>query len=332
MTEFDVPRLEAMFGKAVIASGNAALFDLDAARYHTDPLWEPSLSASIAKVLINDSPLHAYLQHPRLGNVPKKPTPAMERGTLIHDLVLGQIDPQPPKPDPLIDVCEFKDWRTKAAREAKHLVLARGRIPKTPAEYDKYEVELAEQWEEMQDAIAVANCVLDHLGEAGLMPDGLVEHVGVWQEDTSIGPVLCRCRIDNLWPATAGILDLKTTWKAKPEMLPKTILDLGYDVQQAAYTSFVRKLLPDMAGRESFTFAFCEELPAGSDVRAITVPATINGEFRAIGDAKWARACKTWRECLDSNKWPHYAGIGILTRHMEPPAWAMASEMTKEVA
>lgn len=329
---FDLKRLESSLGKSLIASDKAALFEMPADKYHADPLWEPSFSNSIAKVLLNDSPLHAWIQHPRLGNRPRKPTAAMERGTLIHDLVLGVVDPHKPEPDANIEICDFKDWRTKAAQEAKKIVLSCGKVPMTPNEYERHLASLEEQWLETQDAVAVANSVIGQLEDHGLAPDGMIEHVGVWEEDTLAGPVLCRCRIDCLWPERAAIMDLKTTWKAKPEMLPKHVLDYGYDVQQAAYTSFLRKLMPNMAGREEFTFTFIEELPAAhrGTTRSITIPVKLNGEFRAIGDAKWARACRKWRECLSTGIWESYSMN--TTVHLEPPAWAMAGELQQESA
>ena len=42
------------------------LLDMPEADYHKDPSPTPSLSSSIAKLLVNESPYHAYRQHPRL--------------------------------------------------------------------------------------------------------------------------------------------------------------------------------------------------------------------------------------------------------------------------
>ena len=40
--------------------------DISAEAYHADPAPEPSLSSSVAKILVNLSPAHARIAHPRL--------------------------------------------------------------------------------------------------------------------------------------------------------------------------------------------------------------------------------------------------------------------------
>ncbi len=41
--------------------------------YFADPAAQPSLTQSIAKILIEKSPLHAWHEHPRLGGKPDEP-------------------------------------------------------------------------------------------------------------------------------------------------------------------------------------------------------------------------------------------------------------------
>ena len=67
----------------------ASILNVSESEYRADPLSVPSLSASIAKVLIMESPAHAYDIHPKLGNRARKPSAAMDEGTLIHTLLLG---------------------------------------------------------------------------------------------------------------------------------------------------------------------------------------------------------------------------------------------------
>ena len=58
--------------------------------YYRDPCAVPSLSQSIAHTLVTQSPLHAWSEHPRLGNQRKPASKAMDVGSLIHKLVLGK--------------------------------------------------------------------------------------------------------------------------------------------------------------------------------------------------------------------------------------------------
>ena len=43
------------------------IYEIPATEYHADPCPEPSLSASVARTLIDRSPLHAWMKHPKLG-------------------------------------------------------------------------------------------------------------------------------------------------------------------------------------------------------------------------------------------------------------------------
>lgn len=45
---------------------DVGVHDLDESTYHADPCAAPSLSSSIAKVLLFKSPLHARYCHPKL--------------------------------------------------------------------------------------------------------------------------------------------------------------------------------------------------------------------------------------------------------------------------
>ena len=65
-------------------------YDLPEHEYHSDPCDSPSLSASIAQTIVLESPAHAWLQHPRFGGKQIEPTKEMDRGTLVHALLLGK--------------------------------------------------------------------------------------------------------------------------------------------------------------------------------------------------------------------------------------------------
>jgi hypothetical protein len=63
--------------------------------YHADPVEPgPSLSSSIAKLLVTRSPRHAWHEHPRLRKAKalevEAPSKAMDIGTAAHKLILGR--------------------------------------------------------------------------------------------------------------------------------------------------------------------------------------------------------------------------------------------------
>lgn len=277
------------------------LLDIPAAEYHADDLGQsrPSLSSSIAHVLTSKSPLHAWMQHPKLGKQPREASPEMDRGTLLHALVLGT----PVEVSPV----DANDWRTKRAQNQRDLARESGMVPM-----------LAREWDDLQ---AVAASLATELREQGIGLGSLTalkERVVVWEEQTAAGPVLCRGMLDHL--DAPAILDLKTIRDAHPDTCTRSIIDHGYHLQAAAYCSAVRQLYPELAGRESFRWAFAEVLPPGSPRRVVLTVAKPSGAMRELGAALWAQACETWGRCLSANTWPAYV-VGEAA--LEPPAWAM---------
>jgi hypothetical protein len=56
--------------------------------YLADPCPEPSLNASIAEILLRQSPLHARDAHPRFTHVRREHSDAFDLGMAVHALVL----------------------------------------------------------------------------------------------------------------------------------------------------------------------------------------------------------------------------------------------------
>jgi hypothetical protein len=101
-----------------------------AADYHADPCPAPSLTASIANILINESPAHARAAHPRLNpNFVRAEESRFELGTVLHQLILEGIDNA--------HVVHADSWRTAAAKEARDEARAHGRVPLLAAQYDE---------------------------------------------------------------------------------------------------------------------------------------------------------------------------------------------------
>lgn len=101
----------------------AGVYDMPISEYVADPCVEPSLSASIAKVLVDPkkTPAHAKLKHPRFTVQPVREFNAVPNfGSAVHALTFGG-----PKVVPLA----FKDWKKDKAREERDAVLAAGDVP-----------------------------------------------------------------------------------------------------------------------------------------------------------------------------------------------------------
>jgi len=275
--------------------------------YHADPCERPSLSASIAATLVNRSPAHAWLEHPRLGGVGIEPTRAMDMGSLVHRLVLG-IGPD-------VAVIDADDWRSKAAREARDEARAAGRLPVLRRQ--------------MQEAEAMATCLRQSLERLHppIVLDGVSEICITWQEDSASGPVLCRAMLDQLvidGGGRATIYDLKTTHSARPKDCERRALDMGYDIQQAAYCRGLLRARPELAGRIDFVFLFLESSPP----HCVT-PARLGGILEDLGEQKWRRAVEMWARCTKDNHWPGYVDGPV---SLNAPPWALNEEMDREAA
>lgn len=268
--------------------------------YHNDPCDGPSLSSSIAHQLISRSPRHAFLAHPKLGGVRREPTKALDRGSLIHRLVL----------DAGADIVpiDAADYRTKAAQQARDEAREAGKIPALIAD--------------VEDAAKAAVEIHHQLAAYGITLTDQSEIVALWTEHADDGtPVKCRSMTDNL--ALPMIYDLKTARSAHPAAIQKHVIGYGYDIQAAAYRSAIEHIKPELAGRVGFTFLFVELEPA------VTVtPARCSGTMRELGERKWRRAVNTWAACLRTNEWPGYVADVI---EIEAPTWALQQDFDIEL-
>ncbi len=290
------------------ASATARILDITAAVYHKDPIdpFVPSLSNSIASTIVIDAPYIAWLAHPRLGNVRTPPTKSMELGVLRHCATLENGRG--------ITSLPFDDWRTKAAKEARDDARANGLLPMLAREYEPL--------------MAIGQDVRDALADIGMKLRGKSEVVVTWHEQSRRGPVLCRAMMDHLIidELSGEIIDLKFISSADLKTIARHIFDLGYDCQNASYTSAIEKLHPHLAGRIRFRFAFCQVMPTGSPRRVLITPVELAGSFRTLGQERWQRAVEIWAECLHTDQWPGYVADGHIER-VEAMPWMLNNEM-----
>lgn len=270
----------------------ARILDVSPEDYHN----LPGLSASTAKTLIDKSPLHAWAEHPDLGGKKRTPTKEMDRGTVLHELLLGSGKG--------IVVLDHKDWRTNASKDDRDKVYADGKTPILAKAYGHLKY--------ARDRIAA------RLLENGVELDGQSEVAIGWTEITAHGAIECRGMMDHVWLDRGVILDLKITENASPGVVERSAENMGYAIQAAAYQRALGLLRPELAGRTRFLFAFCEP----EDPFAVNV-CEPDGMFRELGERRWERAVATWAVCKATNKWPGY-GQGI--NSISAPQWALTKE------
>lgn len=261
--------------------------DIASADYFSDPCEQPSLTQSIAKVLLDKSPRHAALRHPRLNPAwePYEDT-KFNIGNAAHKLLIGRGKE--------LVVVDADDWRTKAAKEARDDAHAAGKVAILNHQHHAA-VEMAASFREQIAAMPgdVLAAFLPGGGAAGEVVI-IAEYKGIilrsmvdWMRDP--------CHLD----------DLKTTGKsASPDNLPYVMADGGWDLQAAIQERILDVLDPDGRGRRHHYF-YLQENDDPYEVTVCELPESV----MTIGRAKLDKAIGIWRRCMETNRWPGYARV-----------------------
>lgn len=254
--------------------------NMSAEEYHADPCETPSLSSSVARILLFDSPHKAWHAHPKLNPAwaPREPEEKFDLGTAAHDWLLRGLDSA--------EIVDAPDWRTKAAREARDAARAAGRIPL-----------LAHRADEVRMMADSARAQLAAFREKPTpFVDGKAEQVLIWKEDNGI---LCRARLDWINDDRITVDDYKTTsGSANPEEWSRTMFGGQYDVQAAFH---IRGLRAVYGTAPVFRFVVQENY-APFDLSIIA----LDPEAIEYAERKVERAIALWGECLESGEWPSY--------------------------
>lgn len=264
----------------------------------TEPVKEiPRLSASIAKILLERSPLHAWQAHRLLGGGDDKDsTEAQNTGKILEYYILGHKQET-------IEILDFKDFRTKAAQAALEQAEAKGKTVMLKKEEATF-LEMA--------AILKKNLSdrgFDFNGKCGLRIE--------WESDG----VACSGELDHFILGLGRIDDLKAVADASNKALNRAMVDYGWDVQGAAYLDWLRVAHPVVAERGGMYFHFCEK----KKPYAVN-PKKLSGQMLELGESKWARAKRIWKKCMKTGVWPGYPDD-----ELEPAIWAMSQEMEKTI-
>ena len=270
---------------------------ITAVEYHKDPAPQPSLSSSLTKVLLRESPYKAWYSHPRLNPHYRMDTDGkFDLGTAAHAVLLEDDASR-------IVVVKADDWRSKAAKEARDAANAAGKTPL-----------LEEQHDRVQAMVGVAKRFLTDCEITEYWNEGESELTAIWQEDD----IWLRCRFDRLAKNRRCIIDYKSTKDASPDVFSRQIVRMGYHWQEAFY----RRALRNVEGRDApFVFlAQSEEPPYECSLHGC------DAALQEIADADVERAVQTWRECIATGKWPTYDNRIHWT---VPTQWQMRDHETR---
>lgn len=278
-----------------------SVLTVDAAQYHADQVADtPTLSSSVAKLLIEASPAHARAAHPKLNpNLEREDDSKFDIGTCLHALLL--------QGDTVFDRLSYSDWRTTAAKEARAEARAHGRIPLLLKDADRVE--------EMAEAVHGHLALLDV--DPRPFTDGQPEQTLVWEEQG----VMCRARFDWLRDDLTVCDDLKTTTRyANPEAWQRgPLYDHGADLQAAMY---LRGLKAVTGSDARWRWVVVETSPPYA--LSVVVPTAAVLE---LGNAKFDMALAKWRRCLETGEWPAYPRTVV---EAELPAWIESRWLERE--
>lgn len=270
------------------------IYNLTAEQYHADPAPTPSLSSSIANIILNQSPEHAYLAHPRLNHnyVREEVNSRFDIGSVAHMLLLEKLTDK-------IVVVAAKDWRSKAAKEERDAAHAAGCFAILDRQYTSVlqMVSVARRW------------LLDtELGD--ILVTGDTERTVLWREED----IWYRCRPDLMSSDRRIIVDYKSTENAAPDACARQIGRMNYDLQAEYYTHGLQAI----TGRTDTVFVFLFQEIAAPYACSLVA---LSNAYRAVGQAKRQRAKKLWDACLRADLWPGYSPeIG----YVEPKPWDLA--------
>lgn len=274
---------------------------IDAETYHADPCPEPSLSSSIARVLLEQSAAHAFHAHPRLGGAADDASNAADLGTVCHTLALGR--------GRHIEIIDADDWRTKAAKEARDAARAAGRTPV-----------LARVMDEAEGAVRSARRLLAELeGATEAVESVSTEVVAIWREGSS----WCRAMVDILPDRAPFIYDLKFTGRIAEPMTYARTLAANYAIQAAFYPRGIAKI--DGAPERELVFVVVETDPPYS-----AIPYALSPELLEAARDQVDAALRLWRRCMEVGEWPGYPST---VHYVDPPPWLLAQwRMRAEIA
>lgn len=265
-----------MTAQAELPLVEPGVYPLSLEQYHADPL-KPiggSLSSSGARRLMPPGcpALFRYEQ-----DNPQPPKKVFDIGTAAHKLVLGD--------GPELVIVDALRWDTTAIKAKVTAIRADGKVPLKRAEH--------EQVHAMAAALR-AHPIASRLLEPG---SGEPEQSLLWQ-DPGTG-VWRRARPD--WIRPDAVIDYKTTTKAEPLALQKTIYEYGYHAQADWCLDGARTL--GLTGDHAPFYLIFQEKNAPHIVTVVRPDYTA----LRIGHDLNQTALHLYAMCRETGHWPGYS-------------------------
>lgn len=260
---------------------------IDAATYHADALRpEVTLSSTVARLILDRSPLHAWTAHPRL-NPDHEPVErkTFDIGRAAHRAVLGRGGDYVAYPPDML-----ASNGAASTKEAKAWADEQRAAGRTPLKADDVDA-VGTMADATRRALAAMGIALD---PARSELTALAEVGGVW----------CRAMVDNAPTGKPWLVDFKTTEDASPDAVIRAVTGYGYDVQAAHYLDVWQAATGE---RRKMRFVFVEKAPPyGVSVVELHDDEASEADWMLTARSKAAEARRIWSECLREGRWPGY--------------------------
>lgn len=235
---------------------------LSDARYHA----HPALSSTGARLILESPARFRWAQDH------KRQSRAFDVGHAVHAKVLGV--------GATVEVLDFDDFRTKAAREARDAAYAAGLTPMLA--------------KDMAPIDGMSEAVLAHTQARAILEEIAGREVSIFAE---IDGVPTRARFDIYGNGRGS--DLKTAVDASPKGFTRAVHTYGLHIQEAWY----RAAHKAVTGTELDTFHFLvvEKTPP-----YLVGVYDLDVMWHDIGAEKAATARERWLQCTEAGVWPGY--------------------------
>ena len=274
------------------------IYTIPLSEYIKDPAPRPSLNASVAQVLLEQSPKHAWLAHPRLGNGAREESSRADLGTIAHGLLLEDDKSR-------VVVIQADDWRKKVTQEARDEAYAAGKVPI-----------LEKDMETVNRMVEAADHCLMGSELCNDWLDATPEQTLIWKD----GATWFRSRPDKLSKDGRVYFDYKTTGSANPMAFTKVAIRQGYDLQAALGQRGVEAI----KGVETIVIFVVQEIDAPYAVSLVS----LSPQFMDIADNRLEMARRVWDQCHTKKEWPGYSDR---VAYVDPPGYYGMDQLDVEV-
>lgn len=265
----------------------------------SDYLQIKAFSGGLAYTVLNDSAYQAWYQSPWNPDYKSDHGEAADIGTYAHAMLLEGEHAG-------LEVIQADDWRTKAAREARDIARADGRLPI-----------LAKHLGAVERMVERAKGYIEETELAGIFKGATVESTYTWTE----AGVDCKIRPDLLSADRRIILSYKTTRStANPRVWSRAQLP-QCEIGMPLYERGIRS----NTGTDQTRVVHLVQsqlAPYACSLVALD-PARQDCAERALDEA-----LSIWRRCLEEKRFPAYP---TAIYYAEASAWQIAEAEQREV-